>query len=143
MNLTLISAAVAAVCGFALAWQLQAHQILEITLEHANERITIQRNARTTLERNQAQFSAATASAMARARVAVAAADVARTEFDRLRVTSTATVRAATAGIDACVGAVHAYDTVFTQCAAQLVDVARDATGHASDVQALTEAWPR
>jgi hypothetical protein len=55
VNLTIltsaISAAIAGAAGFWLAWQLQAGNITQLKLEHANERITQGRAARVVADR--------------------------------------------------------------------------------------------
>ena len=71
----------------------------------------------------------------------------ARSELDRLR----SAVRAAAARRDPVPGAAAGADAqpaaaegeLLTQCTEQLVDVAAAADAHASDVQTLTESWPR
>jgi len=57
MNLTLvaslISAAAAGAAGFGLAWRLQTATINKMELDDANQRISLQRAARQTIERQQ------------------------------------------------------------------------------------------
>lgn len=147
MNLTAIAAAVSAAlagaAGFALAWNIQAKIILDNSLEVANERIARQQATRSLIERNQAQLGAAQAAAQSR--VVVLAADLGRnrTELDRVRIASETAMRSAASGLDACIGATHAYHLVSTQCTERLVEMGRNADGHASDTKTLMDAWPR
>ena len=147
MNMTLIlsaiAAAVAGAVGFGLAWQLQAGNISEINLEHANERITIQRAARQTLERYQATLAEAQADA-AKRNVRV------RTDSDRagnagngLRLASTATMRTAADDPSTCNSIVTAYDAVVAAGEKFIREVARDADQCHSDQIMLLEAWPK
>lgn len=143
MNLTLITTTIAAAAGFALAWNLQAHQITKQELTHANERITIQRAARQTLERYQATLAEAQAdSAKRNVRV--------RTDSDRagdsgngLRLTSTAAVRTATDDPAACSSIVAAYGSVVTESSEFIQAVAADADQCHSDLQLMQESWPK
>ena len=73
MNLTLISAAVAAAVGFGAAWQIQAGRMDSFKLEAANERINQQRVARATSERYSAALAQAQNAAQARRTVIAAA----------------------------------------------------------------------
>lgn len=147
MNLTLlttaIAAAVAGAAGFGLAWQLQAGNISELNLEHANERISIQRTARATIERNMSQNATAqTDSAKRSVRVRVDS-DGSRNAGNGLRLTSTATVRASEDFTDACRAIVAAYDSVVAASSDFIQDVARDADQCHSDIQLMQDAWPQ
>lgn len=137
------SGALSFALAFATAWQIQAGHITEIKLEVANERIARQQATRSLIERNQIQLGAAQVAAQGR--VTVLAADLGRnrTELDRMRGASEAAMRSATASLDACIGATHAYHLVSTQCATELVEMGRHAAGHASDTQTLIDAWPK
>jgi regulator of protease activity HflC (stomatin/prohibitin superfamily) len=139
----LISAALSGVGGFALAWRLQTATITQMELESANERISLQRTARATLERSIAQAAGAQRGAADRATNIRRAAAAAVAELDGLRVQSAATLRAAASNLDACLIDATAKTELLTQCATRYTDVAAAADGHASDIKTLTEAWPR
>lgn len=147
MNITLlasaIAAAVAGVAGFGLAWQLRAGNISEIQLEHANERIAIQRAARQTLERVTGQIATAQVAARKRdVRVRVDS-DRAGNAGNGLRLASTATVRSAADDPDACNSIIAAYDAVVAEGSEFIREVAASADQCHSDLQTLTESWPK
>ena len=143
MNIALITSAIAATAGFSLAWNLQAHQITKMELTHANERISIQRSARQTLERVTSQIAQAqTDSAKRSVRVRVDS-DGSRNAGNGLRLASTATVRASEDFTDACRSIIAAYDSVVTASSDFIQDVARDADQCHSDIQLMQEAWPQ
>jgi antitoxin component of MazEF toxin-antitoxin module len=141
--ITAVSAAIAGVAGFGLAWQLQAGNISEINLEHANERITIQRAARQTLERHQATLAEAQADAAKRNVRVRTDADNSRNAGNGLRIASVATVRAAADDPSTCNSIITAYDAVVSASADFIRDVSRDADQCHSDVQMMQEAWPK
>jgi hypothetical protein len=142
MNLTLISAAVAAAMGFGAAWQIQGHFILKTELAAKDERINQQRVARATSERYSAALAQAQDAAQARRTVITAAVDSNGDDLIGLRHTADSVRTSATTD-----SARDAYaDTVtklFDQCSETLVRVAGEADGHVSDKQTLMGAWPR
>jgi len=147
MNLTLltsaIAAAVAGAAGFGLAWQLQAGNITQLELDHANERISIQRAARATLERNMSQNATAqAASANRNVRVRVDS-DRAGNAAGGLRIASTAAVRATADDPATCNSIIAAYDTVVATGSGLLREVARAADQCHSDLELMTDAWPK
>jgi hypothetical protein len=70
-------------------------------------------------------------------------ADSARDALDRLRTQSDAALQSARTSHDACLVAANAQAVVQSQCATELQTLARDADGHASDVETLRVAWPK
>jgi hypothetical protein len=143
MNFTIFISLASAAAGFFLAWQLQAHDITKLKLEHTNERIAIQRAARATIERTataviQAQNNAASRVAVHR----LAAAD-ARGAVERLRDELDVATRAANTSFDACTVAAATTSGLLHQCAARYSELADKAQGHVSDVRTLMEAWPK
>jgi hypothetical protein len=118
MNLALISSLVAASAGFAVAWQLQAHQIVKMELEDANTRIEIQRNARQTLERHMQTVGKAQDDATSRGVVLLAAAVRAADAGSGLRIASADTVRTASADTATCLASVAKYDQLITEMVA-------------------------
>jgi len=151
MNLiTSIIAAVSIAVGTGLGWQLQAGRINTVKLElqnertdRANERLAIQMAARDAIVKTTGQVKQAQVDAAARNdRLA---ADLRRTagQLDSLRIASETAVRNASAGVDACTGAVRTYNVIFSQCAGQLSEVAGDADKWSSHALMFQDAWPR
>jgi len=140
--LALISAAVAGSAGFGLAWQLQGHAILKLQLEHKDERIQIQRNARLALERSLAQVSTAQASATIRANRTASERVTTDNALVGLRDTSAATVRAATESLSTCTATLATYDIIFGECTQRLTKVAGEADQCVSEVILLHDSWP-
>ena len=143
MNLTFIATIISAVAGFGLAWQLQGHQITKLTLEQANERISIQRATRAVVERNTGAVIKAQNNATARVSVLRRESDAVRVSADSLRDDLDVTRRAATSTIDAC----NQHSLTITKLLVASADVNRQlaaaADGHASDVRTFLEAWPK
>lgn len=147
MSPTLIIAAVSALvsglAGFALAWQLQGHQITKQKLEHTNERIAIQRTARATIERTTSAVIQAQNAATARIAVLRRDADAARAAADGLRNDLDAAVRFAATSADACNLAAATTAELLGVCGDSYRELAAKADGHVSDIKTLTEAWPK
>jgi hypothetical protein len=147
MNLTIlisaISAAVAGAAGFGLAWNLQAHQITKLNLEHANERISIQRAARATIERTSNAVIKAQNDAAGRVAVIKRNADSLRVSVDGLRDDLDVTARAAATSIDACTVAARTTSELLAVCADRYSELAGKAEGHVSDIRTLVDAWPK
>ena len=70
------------------------------------------------------------------------AADGARSELDRLRITIKKRSAAVTASPASAVDYSIASADVFGECAAELTALAGKADGHASDLRTMIEAWP-
>ena len=70
------------------------------------------------------------------------AADGARSELDRLRITIKKRSAAVTASPDSTVDYSIASADVFGECAAELTALAGKADGHVSDLRTMIEAWP-
>ena len=140
--ITAVIAAMAAMAGFGAAWQLQAANITQLTLEHANERIATQDSIRTALEANTRQVAAAQSGAARRGIGNRAAADRAAAAGNGLRVQTASVVRTAATDPATCTHATTALATVFDQCAAELATLGATADRHASDIQTLTDSWP-
>ena len=147
MQLTLIIAAISAalsgLAGFGLAWQLQSANITELNLKAANERIASDRASRAILERVTGQIAQAQNDATTRAAVLRRELDASRAAYDRVRNTSTATVRAASTSPDACPRIASTYDLVFTECTSALQTLAGDADQLRSDLTLMQDAWPK
>ena len=138
-----VSAAVSAVAGFGLAWQLQAGNISELELSHANERIAIQRAARKNIERITGQIATAQANATTRGIVLRGAVDRAAAAGSGLRVTTASAVRTIANNPAASTDAAAALGSVFDSCVRELTTLGAVADRHASDLQLMQEAWPR
>ena len=140
---SLISAALAGSAGFGLAWKLQAGTIAENELEQANERTTIQRAARATLERAMRQNSTSQANAAARGirnrAAAAGAADIA----GGLRIATDSAVRTAATDPAACSDAAASLGAVLTASVKEYRELAEVCDRHVSHIQTLTEQWPR
>jgi len=147
MNLTLIasliSAAVAGAAGFGLAWRLQTATINKMELDDANQRISLQRNARQAIERQQTAVGVAQAAAAQRRRDLDATRRAGESALDGLRNSTATALRAAGESIEACTAHATTAGELLNLCAARYTDVAAAADGHASDVQTLTESWPK
>jgi hypothetical protein len=143
MNIALITSAIAATAGFALAWNLQAHQITKMELTHANERISIQRAARATIERTSNAVIKAQNDAAGRVAVIKRNADSLRVSVDGLRDDLDVTARAAATSIDACTVAARTTSELLAVCADRYSELAGKAEGHVSDIRTLVDAWPK
>ena len=145
MNLTilsaLISAAIAGAVGFGAAWKWQAANITQIELRQANERIAVQRQARTALELSMQRVSQAQAKAADRA--VLLAADNARATdaIDSLRTASASALRSAANDINACSASLAAHSIVVGKCSAEVVRLASDLDDWASHSIVLQDAW--
>jgi hypothetical protein len=129
MNFGIFLSLASAAAGFFLAWQLQAHDITKINLEHANERISVARANRAVLERQsnaiiKAQNDAAALVAGMRRDTATA-----RTVSDGLRSDTAAAVRTAASDPAACPDTAKTLAVVFDQCTGAFVEMA----GHAQE----------
>ena len=143
MNLTAIAALISAVCGFGLAWQIQGHNIIKLKLEQADERISIQRSARASIERATGQVTKAQNDAAARTTVARTDAGSAAASGNGLRDTSSTTVRATAADSTANSAIIAAYDNILSESIGAIREMANDADQCVIERQALIQAWPR
>ena len=143
MNLTLISASIAFAMGFGAAWHIQAGRMDSFKLEQKDARIERDRAARAQAERHIATVATTQASAAKRVAAMAGVSDSNRTELQRLQSQSAESLRAAAGSLDACLASAHALSVVSNQCADSYSALARDAQGHVSDIQTLTEAWPK
>ena len=147
MNLTLItsliSAAAAGLAGFGLAWRLQTATINTMELAQANERISLQRAARAAIERQQSAVVVAQDAAAQRRRDLDAVRRSSDSALDGLRNATAGALRAASESIDACNRVVATHGTILSECSGTLQKVAGDADQCFSDIQTITEAWPK
>jgi len=127
--------------GAGLHWR--ESEIKQLELNHANERIAIQRQSRAASERHQAAVSKAQSDAQLRAVALRDAADRAAGELDRVRESIAIAMRAARSDHATCIARADACGVVLDQCAGLATDIAAKADRHASDAKALMDAWPR
>ena len=144
--------AAAAIGGAALAalatWNVQAWrydaQIADIHTQHAELVASSAKSALKLTEHYRENADAAVRKAESRAAQNKRDADGLRVELDGLRgdlATEPDRIRGATR--EAVDQYAAAATVVFGECAARYSELAGAATGHASDVQTLMEAWPK
>jgi hypothetical protein len=143
MNFTIFISLASAAAGFFLAWQLQAHDITKLKLEHTNERISIQRAARATIERTSNAVIQAQNNAATRAVVLRRDADAARAAADSLRDDIDVASRAAATSLDACTVTATTYGRLLIASTEEYRKLAADCSVHVSDIRTLVEAWPK
>ena len=143
MNLTLISAAVAAAVGFGAAWQIQSGRMDSLKLEAANERISMERQNRSAFEANQARVIAAQNASVSRNANLSRAADSASSAGNGLRIASADTARAAQADNAACLASVAVYDQLLGAVVEAGGRMASEADKWENTAVTLHEAWPR
>lgn len=142
------AAAIAAALAFGAGWQVQAwrygEQIATIKQQHTDAALSSARNALKLTEHYRGNADAAVRKAEARAAQNKRDADALRGELDGLRgdlADVPSRIRSATReAVDQYAAAATA---VFEHCARRYSDMAVTATGHASDVQTLMDAWPK
>lgn len=143
MNITLIATVVSAAAGFGLAWNLQAHQITKKDLNHAQERIEIQRAARLVADRASTAVIVAQNDAAGRAVVLRRDADAARSAASGLRDEIEVASRAAATSIDACTVTATTYGRLLIASVEEYRGLAAVCSRHVSDIRTLVDAWPR
>lgn len=138
---------IAAVVAALAAWLVQdwryGEQIAESAQQAAEDRTEHIRHVLKAERSNHARIATAERVARVREVTLRAAADAARDELDRVRDASAQAVRDARDSAASCPDRAAALGAVFDQCAARYGELAAKAGRHASDVQTLTEAWPR
>ena len=125
--------------GFGLAWQLQAGNISELELTHANERAATGRANRAQAERRVTQYAEAQSRATSRGialRTAVAGAVSAGSG---LRVATATAVRAAADTPALCPDTAAALGELLGTSATAYRELAEVCDRHVIDIQALTE----
>jgi len=135
------SAAIASVAGFALAWELQAGNITQLELNHAQQRIEVARANRVTIERATQAVAVAQADAARRGRALRRERDSAAAAANRMRESGTAAVRAAYADAATCRAVVDAYAVIHTESADFIREVVADADQCFSDLKLTQENY--
>jgi len=129
--------------GFGLAWRLQTATINQMELDNANQRISLQRAARATIERQQTAVVTAQNAAAKRRRAINAVRRDGDAALVGLRDATAAAMRAASESLDACNRVVATHGTILAECSGTLQKVAGDADQCISDIQTLTETYPK
>ena len=122
-------------------WRVESHyqsQISAIEAERQAERNEAERKTR----RISDQYMEALNNARTRENEIRLAADGARSELDRLRITIKKRSAAVTASPASAVDYSIASADVFGECAAELTALAGKADGHTVDLKTMIEAWP-
>lgn len=145
--LPLLTALVAAFLSGAGIWFVQdwryGEQISDLKLEHAEAVASSAKSALKLTEHYRENADAAVRKAEARAAQNKRDADRLRTELDELRGDfADMPDRIRNASREAVDQYAAAATAVFGECAARYSELAISATGHASDVQTLMDAWP-
>lgn len=142
------AALVAGALAFGAGWQVQAwrygEQIATIKLEHAEAIASSAKSALKLTEHYRENADASVRKAEARAAQNKRDADRLRDELAGLRGDlAEVPDRIRSASREAVDQYAAAATVVFGECAARYSELAGAATGHASDVQTLMEAWPK
>jgi uncharacterized protein HemX len=143
MNLTLISAVVAAAIGFGAAWKIQNKRIEHAEYERMAQAQSQERELHATEQKRLNQVIDATNRATKRESKLRSDAATAESAADSLRVQSAKALLAARASHDACIERTVAYDLVLNQCSQEYQRLGEVADRHSSDLQTITEAWPK
>ena len=142
----LIAAIIAAIGfsgGFGVAWKMQAGTINAKDAQYAESKLAqVQQSAAADIRRLDNTITAQRA-ATARSVALRRDLDSARSELERLRDTLARPVPGTSAAADACPERTDPARQLLAACATELQAVAGAADRHASDAQALVEAWPK
>lgn len=144
----IIAAALAGALAFGGAWQVQGwrygKQIADIKTQHSDAIASSAKSALKLTEIYRENADAAVRKAEARSAQNKRDADSLRAELDGLRGDlADVPDRIRNASREAVDQYATAATVVFGECAARYSELAGAATGHASDVQTLMEAWPK
>ena len=142
------AAMVTGALAFGAAWQVQGmrygEQITTIKQQHTDAALSSARNALKLTEHYRENADAAVRKAEARAAQNKRDADSLRAELDGLRGDlADVPDRIRNASREAVDQYAATATVVFGECAARYSELAGAATGHASDVQTLMDAWPK
>jgi len=147
MNPLIIAALISASAAGFVAWQVQSwrydakekHRVEE----QAAHDIAAQRELRALENRRQTAAAAAQAAAVGRGIDLRRAADGSRLALVGLSHAADQALREASASHDACIVRVTTASELLTQCAAEYRGLGEKASRHVSDIQTLTDTWPR
>lgn len=151
----LLAAVSAAIVVGIVAWEYQSNrytaQILDIKLDHAGEVARMSTEYAASLKRareqsdllQQTKDEALNAQAQ-RIQVLQATARTANAQSDRLRTQlAEAARRMPNAPVETLAEYANTVSELFADCQRAYQDVAEKADGHASDVQLMSDAWPK
>ena len=140
--IAMVSAIASGLAGFGLAWRLQTATINQMELDNANQRISLQRAARATVERQQSAVVTAQNAAVERRRALVIVRRDGDAALVGLRNATAAAMRAASESLDACNRVVSTHGDILAECSSALQKVAGDADQCFSDIKLMQDAWP-
>lgn len=133
--------------GFGAAWKIQNGLQAEGEVERAKQTyetsLESQRLAHRSQTEDDQRVIAAQNAAALRQRVLRDDADRLRSAYVGLSNDSSVALSSALESHDACIKSATAQDFVLSQCGERYSSLAQAASGHVSDIQTLTEAWPR
>ena len=143
INAYLAASLVSGVLAFGSAWQIQTWR----ADAHENDQRTLQADdAREAAARERSRITGVVvAQNLARKRELglLADADGARVAVDGLRTATSAALSAAHASHDACLVAAATNGELLNASAAAYRELAEISDRHVSDIQTLTDAWPK
>jgi len=142
------AAAIAGVLAFGAGWQVQnwryGTQLSKLKQEHSEAVMTAAKNALKLTEHYQEKANAALRQSEIRAAQNKRDADSLRAELDGLRGDiANVPDRIRSASREAVDQYAATATVVFGECAARYSELAVSATGHASDVRTMMDAWPK
>ena len=141
--LLIISALLSFALGFGTAWKFQQGNIDHAESVRMAEIANQEQELRRMEQARSFQVIAAQNSAVKRESQLRVDAATAKSVVDELRTQSAGALLAARESHDACLIRADAFGVVFNQCVGELQTLAVSADLHRSDVQTLTEAWPK
>ena len=143
MNPQIIIAAIIAAASFGTAWRIQDWRADAKEKTHAEQKLVqVQQSAAADIRRMDNTIQAqriATSRAVALRRDL----DSSRSELERLRLALASSVPGTGDAAGSCAVRADPARELFLGCAAALVEMGGRADRHASDAQALVEAWPK
>ena len=143
MNPLLISAALAGAIGFGSAWKIQDWRNLDAENERLAQAQSQERELHATEQKRLNQVLESQNRATQRESKLRSDAATAESATDELRAQSASALFEARTSHDACIVRTIAYDNVLNQCSKAYQQLGSIADRHASDLQTLTDAWPK
>lgn len=147
MNITAVLTAASLVTGlaggFGGAWLLRTHTIDQLKLEQKDERIAIQRAARTAIERSLTQVTQAQNASTLRAAELRRSDAAAASESERMRDSTATTVRAAATDPTTCPERAAALGELLDAMGRAGEELAGKAGRHVSDIKTMIEMWQK
>ena len=125
------------------AWKFQSMRYEAKENERAQQQLVLEREAHTLELKRQSAVVSAQNAAAARAIGLRSDADTARASANSLRDSAERAMRASQTSLDACLVTATTVNKLFLESVTRYGEVAESADRHASDVQTLTESWPK